>query len=136
MLAQHDFVFGRVHILADALGWTQSLSDPPQPNLPAQDRSAVFSHLDQQIKDLTSALPPATALIVYTGCSDPRPTGHLNRRKTAWEEKVKSGIMNDAMPAEERWFPEDIERLDRECEKTKAGLAFFCVALGAPRSLS
>lgn len=135
LLRTHDFVFGRVHYLAKELDWTSqtppsdsSISAPDSSPLEYSDRAkAAFKFFDAQLKAFTSSLPPCTALIIFTGCCDPRPLGVLNRRKAQWDAKIRSGIMNDAMPENERWSTKDSELLEKACEAAKAGLAFFCV---------
>jgi len=133
LLQTHDFVFGRVHFLADKLGWTtphdtSSLEQPSAKEL-HQPRAAALEALNQQLKDFHTSLPSQTAVILYTGCSDPRPVGALNRRKAVWDAKIRSGLTADQVSQDEQWAAEDVEALGKECEATKAGLAFFCVSL-------
>jgi RNA exonuclease 1 len=136
LLKTHDFVFGRVHFLADKLGWTTPLCnsspEPPSEGLPLS-RTTILQALDQQLKNFHTSLPGQTAVIVYTGCSDPRSVGTLNKRKAVWDAKMRSGVTADEVPQDERWTAKDMEELDKECEAAKAGLAFFCVSLPTAR---
>lgn len=130
LLQTHDFVFGRVHFLAKELDWTSPLASADSNSPTTTDAvhtASAFENFNSQIRTFTSSLPPCTALIIYTGCSDPRPLGALNKRKAVWDAKIRSGIMNDAIPEEERWTSKDGEMLEKACEAAKAGLAFFCV---------
>lgn len=132
-LQTHDFVFGRVHFLADKLDWTSPLSnsshEPPSSEKLQLRRATALETLNQQLKNFHASLPSQTAVIVYTGCSDPRPIGALNKRKAAWDARIRSGVTADDVSQDERWTAEDVEALDKESEATKAGLAFFCVSL-------
>lgn len=58
--------------------------------------------------------------------------GGLNRKKVSWDAKIRSGVKNDDILVNERWTLGDAELLEEEVEKVKAGLAFFCISLGAP----
>lgn len=139
--------------LTRTLGWTDHLATvstasslllPSSSSIPSAtalaastpDPSAALKTLNKHLKTLTAALPPSTALVIYTGCNDPRQTGALNRKKALWDHKIRAGIRNEAIPAEERWTSEDAEILEVEVEKTRAGLAFFCVTLGQPKASS
>lgn len=132
LLRTHDFVFGRVHSLADKLGWT-SLPCNSSPEPPFEEtqlsRVAALQAMNQQLKNFHTSLPSHTAVIIYTGCSDPRSIGALNKRKAVWDAKMRSGATADDVPQDERWTATDMEELEKECEAAKAGLAFFCVSL-------
>jgi RNA exonuclease len=134
VLQTHDFVFGRVHFLADKLGWTSPLHSSPMDS-PSEDsqlsRDAALGVLNEQLKSFHASLPSQTALIVYTACSDPRFVGALNRRKAVWDGKIRSSVVADQVVEDERWTAKDAEALDKACEAAKAGLAFFCVSLPA-----
>lgn len=104
-----------MHYLAQALDWATPAHSPPP------DTSGAFESFNAQLKSFTSSLPPSTALIIFTGCSDPRPLGALNKRKAAYDGVIRAGVKSEEG---ERW---DGEEMDRVCEGVKAGLAFFCV---------
>ncbi len=87
----------------------------------------ALKSLDDAINKLVSRLPHSTALIMYTGCGDPRRVGMLHRKKAAWENKLRIGVKNDNMTEAERWTAADGELLNDLVEKTRAGLAFFSV---------
>ena len=125
----HDLVFGRIHTLAHALGWTTPPTTSFPPKVAPETLSSAFEQISTQLQHLRRSLPARTALIMYTGCSDPRRMGYLNQRKSKWESKVRAGIMNDSMPEEQRWTNKDAEDLEKEVERVKAGLAFFCVTM-------
>ncbi|KAF8301324.1 hypothetical protein DL93DRAFT_2173338 [Clavulina sp. PMI_390] len=92
LLKTHDFVFGRAHYLVRQLDSTNPSSpssiSPSASSTPADSNSApsdlvtsspnsqeVLDALDSfnvQLKAFTAALPPSTALILYSGCSNSR----------------------------------------------------------------
>ncbi|KAF9520993.1 hypothetical protein BS47DRAFT_1335081 [Hydnum rufescens UP504] len=129
-LQTHDFVFGRMQQLSRALGWTSTTTLDSGSVSPAATEAA-FKNVNTSLKKLTASLPPSTALMIYTGCSDPRRMGIMNRKKASWDAKIRSGVKNEDIPSSEQWTLEDAEQLELEVEKVKAGLAFFCISLGA-----
>ncbi|KAK7001317.1 ribonuclease H [Favolaschia claudopus] len=126
----HHFVFGRFMALANILGWSApkpeagaplpELSPPPDPEVLKQ----VLDALDKHLKTLHASLPPRTALVIFTGHSDPRRMALLNARKTAFESALRSG-----MPAEELapWTASDGRDLEEAVALAKRGLLFLGV---------
>lgn len=96
---------------------------PPSP----EELSEVLTKLDAQLKALHAALPPRTALIVFTGHSDPRQMAALNARKNAFEYAFRSGRPTDQLKPEERWSAADARTLEEAVEKAKRGLLFLGV---------
>ncbi|KAF8907850.1 hypothetical protein CPB84DRAFT_1767719 [Gymnopilus junonius] len=103
VLPSHQFVFGRFMELANTLGWVTPKASPDQP-LPIPPPSAStdpapspeilsqsLSSLNTHLRALHSALPPRTALIIFSGHSDPRKMSVLNARKNTFEGLLKSG---------------------------------------------
>jgi RNA exonuclease 1 len=89
--------------------------------------SEVLTKLDAQLKTLHQALPPRTALIVFTGHSDPRRMAALNARKNAFESAIRSGKPSSELTPEERWSGADARSLEEAVEKAKRGLLFLGV---------
>src|SRR5258707_12048650 len=126
----HEFVYGRLPNLSRALKWTHHVTSMAEIPLSPESRVEVdtaLKSLDDAINKLVSRLPHSTALIMYTGCGDPRRVGMLHRKKAAWENKLRIGVKNDNMTEAERWTAADGELLNDLVEKTRAGLAFFSV---------
>ncbi|PCH42778.1 hypothetical protein WOLCODRAFT_138067 [Wolfiporia cocos MD-104 SS10] len=130
-IPSHDFVFGRFTALADALGWiTNKASGDSVPDTPAvepapADMSALLATLDTQLKQLYAALPRRTALVIFTGHSDPRKMAELNARKAVFEDALKSGKTAEDLGKAVRWTGADGRALEEEVEKAKRGLLFL-----------
>lgn len=147
-LPSHDFVFGRFMGLANLLGCTSVFlcrmnptlihmagitpksTDGPPPPVPApspEQLAATVDTLNTQLKALHAALPSRTALIIFTGHSDPRRMAALNGRKNAFESAIRSGKLTDELAPEERWSAADVRDLEASVEITKRGLLFLGV---------
>ncbi|KAJ6567827.1 hypothetical protein B0H10DRAFT_1841408 [Mycena sp. CBHHK59/15] len=131
VVPSHDFVFGRFMALAETLGWTTpkpeagcpipELAPPPSPEVLA----CVVAALDQHLKTLYAALPPRTALVVFTGHSDPRRMALLNARKTAFETAIRSGLPAEELGPDMRWTASDGRDLEEAVALAKRGLVFL-----------
>ncbi|KAG7452034.1 ribonuclease H-like protein [Guyanagaster necrorhizus] len=133
VIPSHHFVFARFMALANILGWTtpkQSSDSPPLEPAPppsAEQLGAVLDALNLHLKELHSALPSRTALIIFTGHSDPRRMAALNARKAAFEAAIRSGKPSDGLQPEERWTAAHVRELESAVEMTKRGLLFLGV---------
>lgn len=131
-LPSHHFVFGRFMALANLLGWiTPKATDGPPPPPPAPPTEAelqvVLTRLNEQLRSLHGALPSKTALIIFTGHSDPRRMAALNGRKNAFESAIRAGKMTENLEEGERWSAADVRELESSVEVTKRGLLFLGV---------
>ncbi|THU83469.1 ribonuclease H [Dendrothele bispora CBS 962.96] len=131
LLPSHDFVFGRLMGLANLKGWTTPKQSPdaplppPTPPPTQEELEAVLAQLNTQLKTIYSALPSSTALIIFTGHSDPRTMVALNGRKNAFETAIRSGKPIDKLEKEEQWRAGDVRALEEAVELTKRGLLFL-----------
>ncbi len=93
------------------------------------DLSTVLVTLDTHLRQLYAALPARTALVIFTGHSDPRRMAELNARKTAFEGALKMGksVEEIASSTGTRWTSADGRELEEEVEKAKRGLLFLGV---------
>ncbi|KAF5346349.1 hypothetical protein D9758_011478 [Tetrapyrgos nigripes] len=127
----HDFVFGRLMALANLKGWTtpkQAPDAPPPPPSPPptqEELDANLTQLNTQLKTIYAALPSSTALIIFTGHSDPRNMVALNARKNAFETAIRSGKPTDTLEKDEQWKAGDVRALEEAVELTKRGLLFL-----------
>ncbi|KAJ8502161.1 hypothetical protein ONZ51_g150 [Trametes cubensis] len=134
----HQFLFGRFTALADARGWitAKATGDEPAPAPPPSTASSssepspaelrpVLATLDAQLHKLFAALPPRTALVLFTGHSDPRRMSELNARKAAFESALRMGKNVEELGKECRWTSADGRELEEEVEKAKRGLLFL-----------
>ncbi|KAJ7587008.1 ribonuclease H [Mycena floridula] len=133
VVPSHHFIFGRFMALANLHGWTtpKANSDvpPPEPLPPptAEQQAAVLSALNGHLKALHASLPPKTALVIFTGHSDPRRMAALTARKNAFEMIVRSGKVSTELSAEERWTSGHVRELEEAVELAKRGLLFLGV---------
>ncbi|KAK0466230.1 ribonuclease H [Desarmillaria tabescens] len=133
VVPSHHFVFARFMALANILGWTtpkQSPDSPPSEPAPppsAEQLGAVLDVLNAHLKTLHGALPSRTALIIFTGHSDPRRMAALNAQKAAFETAIRSGKLSDGLQPEERWTAAHVRELESAVEVTKRGLLFLGV---------
>jgi len=128
----HEFVFGRFTGLADAMGWLtpKATGDAPAVVVPISEPSpevlaAAQAKLDEHLVALYTSLPARTAVIIFTGHSDPRRMSALNARKSAFESAIKSGKKAEDIDRSEWWTASDGRELEEEVEKAKRGLLFL-----------
>ncbi|KAJ7782527.1 ribonuclease H [Mycena maculata] len=129
----HHFVFGRFMALANLLGWAvpkpeagaplPELAPPPGPEV----LEPVLATLNEQLKTFYASLPPRTALVVFTGHSDPRQMALLNARKSAFESAIRSGMPAEELGPELHWSAADGRDLEEAVALAKRGLLFLGV---------
>ncbi|KAI0697772.1 hypothetical protein BC835DRAFT_1269867 [Cytidiella melzeri] len=133
-VSSHTFSFGRFTALADVLGWITNKTSgevigegaPEAGSVRPPDNIAdILSGLDARLNRLYDTLPPRTALIIFTGHSDPRQMAALNVRKSTFETAVRSGKSAEELGLELRWTSADARALEEEVEKAKRGLLFL-----------
>ncbi|PPR07234.1 hypothetical protein CVT24_010171 [Panaeolus cyanescens] len=141
VVQSHQFVFGRLTGLANVLGWitpkpspdsppaappspTTRIPSPPPPDTLIPALQSLNSHL----KSIHASLPSRTALIIFTGHSDPRKMSMLNQRKSAFENGLKSGKTMEQMRTEGIvWTTGDARELEESVERARRGLMFLGV---------
>ena len=105
------------------------MPEPAPP--PSRDQVIqILTALNVHLKTLHASLPPRTALVIFTGHSDPRRMAVLNVRKTAFETLIRQGKSAEEMAASEwgsRWTAADGRDLEEAVELTKRGLLFLGV---------
>ncbi|KAM0792932.1 hypothetical protein ACM66B_002691 [Microbotryomycetes sp. NB124-2] len=90
---------------------------------PAKD---AFNSLNSHISALHAALPPLTALIVFTGNGDPRAMSRLAAKKAKFDRLWKMTKQSE-IAQEDKWMEQDDRKLQDEVEKARWGLSFYCV---------
>ncbi|TFK50197.1 ribonuclease H-like protein [Heliocybe sulcata] len=126
VIPDHQFVFGRFNALADALGWiTNRPSESSAPTDSEPDIPAILERLNHHLTTLHASLPPCTALIIFTGHSDPRAMSTLNAKKTAFETALREGKTMTDLDKAVWWTNQDARDLEEEVEKAKRGLLFL-----------
>lgn len=96
----------------------------PAAPAPISDLSGVLATLDSQLKELYDSLPPRTAVVIFTGHSDPRRMAELNARKSAFEMAIRSGKTPEEL-GDIKWTSADGRALEEEVGKAKRGLLFL-----------
>ncbi|KAG5349445.1 hypothetical protein C0989_003902 [Termitomyces sp. Mn162] len=131
VIPSHEFVFGRFMALADVMGWTTPKSSadvlPPPPSEPPTPETLkpIFETLNTQLETLHAALPPRTALVIFTGHSDPRRMSQLSARKTSFDNALRSGKTPEQMEPDLRWTSSDMRDHEGAVELAKRGLLFL-----------
>lgn len=101
--------------------------DPPLELTPT-NLAPILSNLNTQLKALQGSLPARTALIIFTGHSDPRRMSALNVRRNAFETGYKSGKSPEELTRDGiTWSTSDERELEHQVELTRRGLLFLGV---------
>lgn len=87
---------------------------------------SAHSALNAQLAKLHAFLPPLTALIIFTGHSDPRLMSTLSAKKAKFDKLWKT-VKQSEIKQEDRWMESDDRRLVDEVERCRFGLSFYCV---------
>ena len=117
----------------DSLLIQTQLSPPPMtPDLLIEPTPValglVLSNLNTQLRTLQDSLPARTALIIFTGHSDPRRMSTLNLRKNAFDTAYKSGKTPEELTRDGvTWSASDGRELEQEVELARRGLLFLGV---------
>lgn len=101
---------------------------PSSPSNTAEsiDLTTIYSNLNSQIASIHASLPPLTALIIFTGHSDPKEMSRLTAKKAKFDRLFKE-IKLSEISSEDKWMSEDDRKLGDEVERCRAGLSFYCV---------
>jgi RNA exonuclease 1 len=102
-------------------------SDATPPEISLSELKVLLTELDERLTKIHDALPSRTALIIFTGHSDPRRMVQLNARKTAFETALKSGKAPESISSEIRWTTEDAREMEGAVTRAKRGLLFLGV---------
>ncbi|KAL1750700.1 hypothetical protein FB107DRAFT_223404 [Schizophyllum commune] len=131
-IPSHKFIYGRFTELADTLGWITARPEkgaPPSEEPPAfkppptqEAVNQALAALNTRLAAVHAALPPRTALVIFTGHEDPQRMVNLGRKRGAWEAAIRNG----SDPAE-KWTMEDMRQLEEAVEVAKRGLLFLGV---------
>ena len=84
----------------------------------------VQATLDAQLVTLYASLPARTAVVMFTGHSDPRRMASLNARKVAFESAITSRKKAEKIDRPEWWTAIERRALE-EVEKAKRGMLFW-----------
>ncbi|GAA5924990.1 RNA exonuclease [Sporobolomyces koalae] len=126
----HDLTLARFMDLSHALGWSQNSTSTAKPETETSstesDIASAYENLNRQLVELHAALPPLTALIIFTGHSDPRLMSTLSAKKAKFDKLWRTIKQSEILP-EDRWMESDDRKLVDEVERCRFGLSFYCV---------
>ncbi|KAH7102788.1 hypothetical protein BKA62DRAFT_698831 [Auriculariales sp. MPI-PUGE-AT-0066] len=126
----HDFVFGRLISLSEALEWTtpkaNALTPPPPPPPLEETARALNGHLAR----IYASLPPRTAFVLFSGHEDPRRMSVLNMRKSKFESEIRAGRRLEEIDRADWWSAQEGRQLEDAVELAKRGLLFLCLKEG------
>ncbi|KAH9061888.1 hypothetical protein EDB87DRAFT_383981 [Lactarius vividus] len=155
-LDSHEFVFGRLMGLADALGWitpkaenvenrnptgtaettTENAETPSTADRNGNTLFAAVTDLNAHLTALHAALPPRTALLLFSGHSDPRSMSTLAARRAECQggQNQRYGNQSDSGAAAAgtgdgaaRWSTADDRALEEAVARARMGLLFVGV---------
>lgn len=134
VIPSHHFTFARLMNLANIQGWTTPKSTssdtappPPQPAPSPETLNETLQSLNSHLTTIHANLPPRTALIIFTGHSDPRKMAALNARKSQFETALRSGKAPEDLSADIKWSNQDGRDLEEAVELARRGLLFLGV---------
>lgn len=84
----------------------------------------AYRELNNQIKSLYQSLPPRTALVLFTGHSDPRRMGQLLSKKNKFDRLWKT-VKPEQIKPEDKFMATEERELQEQVERAKMGMAFF-----------
>ncbi|KAH8999593.1 hypothetical protein EDB86DRAFT_2908694 [Lactarius hatsudake] len=159
-LDSHEFIFGRLMGLADALGWitpkaengenrnptgaaetkTENAESPSSSSQDGDGNSlfAAVTDLNAHLTALHAALPPRTALLLFSGHSDPRSMSTLAARRAEYQggqNNQRHGSQSGSGAAATgtggdgavRWSTADDRALEEAVARARMGLLFVGV---------
>lgn len=94
---------------------------------------AALSSLNSRLSTIWTALPPRTAMVLFTGHGDPRRMVSLQRQKAAWDAAVtrnSATALHGATPSDNKeltWTVADARSLEEAAELAKRGLLFLAI---------
>ncbi|KAK4540826.1 hypothetical protein LTR36_008903 [Oleoguttula mirabilis] len=127
-----DFIWGRLRELEAHRGWwnRSKLVDSDVLRSTAQASSAETSFADvvrdtaSRISDIYEALPPCSALIVYSGSGDPRDLSEMQTIQQKYKQEYRTKKWDELTV---RWTDVEEQKLRLACEKARKGVGFVTV---------
>ncbi|KAL5615598.1 hypothetical protein BROUX41_005637 [Berkeleyomyces rouxiae] len=132
-----DFVWARMRELEAFRGWWNNTRDAAAGLIPEfgplPESSPFDSPLQAQLAALVSrlqrihaALPPCTALMVYSGSGDPRALAKLQAMHTQWKKEYNTpGSKWDQLSV--KWTDTEEQAMRREVKIARAGMGFVTI---------
>lgn len=122
------FLFVGVTARANPSDGVPGTTAPPPPTEPTPELlSSTLLETSTRLQTIHSSLPARSALLIFTGHSDPRRMSELNKRKAAFESSIRKGLPMEQLSEGERWTAADMRDLEEAVELAKRGLLFLGV---------
>lgn len=103
-----------------------SSSPCPSPSPPSSPLQQALSRLTQRLVRIHDALPPCTALILYSGSGDPRRMAQLQHMHAQWRKEYNTpGKKWDDLSV--KWTDVEDQALKRAAQRARSGIAFIGV---------
>ncbi|OAA64903.1 exonuclease [Cordyceps fumosorosea ARSEF 2679] len=123
-----DFVWARLRELEARQGWWNTNRDgsggPPEEE--EGDVEACVRRLTARVARIHEALPPCTALILYSGSGDPRRMAALQAVQARWRREYNTpGRKWDELSVQ--WTDVEEQALKRAVQKARSGIGFITV---------
>ncbi|KAM3514736.1 hypothetical protein MY11210_001577 [Beauveria gryllotalpidicola] len=91
-----------------------------------EDLERCVARLTQRIERIHAALPPCTALLVYSGSGDPRRMAALQAAQARWRKEYNTpGRKWDELSVQ--WTDVEEQALKRAAQKARSGIGFITV---------
>lgn len=128
-----DFTWARFRELEARQGWwntnrtDKSSSDGgPDDDEEREDVESCVRRLTQRIQRIHDALPPCTALLLYSGSGDPRRMAALQGVQAQWRREYNTpGRKWDELSVQ--WTDVEEQALKRAVQKARSGIGFITV---------
>lgn len=129
-----DFVWARFRELEALQGWwnthrvdVSSNSDGgPPASRDKESLEAALGVLTERISRIHAALPPCTALLLYSGSGDPRPMAALQQVHAQWRKEYNTpGRKWDELSVQ--WTDVEDQALRRAAARARSGIGFMTV---------
>jgi RNA exonuclease 1 len=104
-----------------------TLAQPPMKEVSKESIDHALSTANTHLATLFASLPKNTAIIIFSGHSDPRPMSQLTARKSRFELAINSGKPSTDLADDEKWTSQHVRELEDAVERAKRGLCFLGV---------
>ncbi|TKA31790.1 hypothetical protein B0A50_01869 [Salinomyces thailandicus] len=127
-----DFIWARLRELEAHCGWwnrsklvdTDALRSTTQSTTSDASLQSVVAGTVNNITQIYEAMPPCTAIIVYSGSGDPRELSEMQALQQKFKEEYRTKKWDQLSV---RWTDDEEQKLRRACEKARKGLGFIAV---------
>lgn len=85
----------------------------------------ALARLARRLVRIHDALPPCTALVVYSGSGDPREMARLQQQQARWRKEYNAGVKWDELSVQ--WTDAEEQRLRKAVQAARSGIGFIGV---------